>query len=76
MNSTLDQLEAEAMSLSATDRSMLAERLVESLASKDDAEVQRAWSRLALKRRDEIRSGAVSGIPGVEGSAMVRSLVG
>jgi len=37
---------------------------------------QASWLALAKKRRDEIRSGAVAAIPGEEGSAMVRKLVG
>ena len=76
MSATLDQLEADAMHLSADERSELAERLVESLSSSTNALAQQAWYQLAKKRRDEVRSGLVSAIPGPEGLAMVRSLVG
>jgi len=64
------------MALADNERAELAERLVESLAVPQDAAAQTAWLALARKRRDEIRSGAVAGIPGEEGSAMVRKLVG
>jgi len=76
MPETLEQLEADAMLLGDRDRADLAERLVESLASPADKRVQQAWNELAIRRRDEIRSGQVAAIPGPEGLAMVRALVG
>jgi putative addiction module component (TIGR02574 family) len=76
MPATLDQLEAEAMNLSNQERSVLAERLIESLAAPSKTEAQQKWYALALQRRDDIRSGRVTGIPGPEGLAMVRALVG
>ncbi len=76
MPETLEQLEADAMLLGDRDRADLAERLVESLASPADNRVQQAWNELAIRRRDEIRSGQVAAIPGPEGLAMVRALVG
>ncbi len=76
MKNTFDQIEAQALTLGANERAELAERLVESLAVPQNPAAQAAWLQLAKKRRDEIRSGAVVGIPGEEGSAMVRKLVG
>jgi putative addiction module component (TIGR02574 family) len=76
MPASLDQLESDAMLLNEHDRADLVERLVESLASQTDNQVQQAWLQVALRRRDEIRSGQVAAIPGPEGLAMVRSLVG
>lgn len=76
MPETLEQLEAEAMRLGESERADLVERLVESLASPADNRVQQAWNELAIRRRDEIRSGQVAAIPGPEGLALVRSLVG
>jgi putative addiction module component (TIGR02574 family) len=76
MNKTIDQIETEALGLDAPERAELAERLLESLASTQLSSGQGAWIALAKKRRDDIRSGAVTGIPGEEGSAMVRKLVG
>ena len=78
MPATLDQLEADAMLLGDRDRADLAERLVESLVSAAGSHnrVQQAWNELAIRRREEIRSGQVAAIPGPEGLAMVRALVG
>ena len=76
MSTTLDQIEAQALALADHERAELAERLVESLAQRQNSAPQAAWLALARKRRDDIRSGAVAGIPGEEGSAMVRKLVG
>ena len=76
MSQTLDQIEAQALALADHERAELAERLLESLAAARDLAGQASWLALAKKRRDEIRSGAVAGIPGEEGSAMVRKLVG
>ena len=52
------------------------EWLVESLGSVRRGAAQEAWLALAKRRRDELRSGQVAGIPGEEGSALVRRLVG
>ncbi len=76
MSATIDQLEAEALARNEVQRAELAERLVESLASPRNVAAQEAWLALAKRRRDELRSGQVAGIPGEEGSALVRRLVG
>ena len=76
MKPTIDEIETQALALADHERAELAERLVESLAPPRKPPGDAAWFALARKRRDEIRSGAVEGIPGEEGSAMVRSLVG
>jgi putative addiction module component (TIGR02574 family) len=76
MSATVEQLEAEALTLTDIQRAELAERLVESLASPRNLAAQEAWLTLAKRRRDELRSGQVAGIPGEEGSALVRRLVG
>lgn len=68
-------LDDDSMRLSADERSVL-ERVEEGLASSDDPVVQQAWHLVATKRRDEIRDGIVAAIPGPEGLATVRSLVG
>ncbi len=70
---TLEQMEARALGLTDLERAELAERLIESLATPRNLSTQAAWLNLAKKRRDEIRSGSVAGIPGEEGSAMVRN---
>ena len=45
------------------------------VAAPQRQDVQAAWLALARKRRDDIRSGTVTAIPGKEGSAMVHGLV-
>ena len=76
MTATIDQLEAQALALTDGQRAELAERLVESLGRPRCGEAHGAWLALAKHRRDELRSGQVAGIPGEEGSALVRRLVG
>ena len=61
---TIDQLEREAMRLSATSRALLAEKLVESLDEAELDQIQKRWVAEALRRRDEVRSGRVKPIPG------------
>ena len=73
---TPQEIESQALELPANDRAELAERLAGSLSNDETSPSRRAWLKLALQRRDEIRSGAVTGIPGEEGSALVRKLVG
>ncbi len=74
---TLEDIESQALTLTADARADLVERLTNSLvADNNQTPARRAWLALARKRRDEIRSGAVRGIPGDEGSALVRKLVG
>ena len=76
MPMTLEQLTAEAMQLPAESRVLLADRIVESLASIELDEVQRLWTAETIRRRDEIRSGQVESIPGEQVLDEVRRLVG
>ena len=69
---SVDELATKAMSLSGEARALLAERLVESL---DQESVSEIWLTEAKKRRDEVRSGRVKPIPGVEVMASVRELI-
>lgn len=73
---TIDQITKEAMQLPSASRALLAERLVESLDSTGNEEIQKLWAAEAIRRRDEIRSGAVQPIPGEQVLAEVRRLVG
>ena len=69
---SVDDLATKAMTLSGEDRALLAERLVESL---DQESVREIWLTEAKKRRDEVRSGLVRPIPGVEVMEGVRKLI-
>lgn len=73
---TLEQLTAEAMQLPIESRALLADRLVESLASAELDDIQRLWAAEAIRRRDEVRSGRVQSIPGEQVLDEVRRLVG
>ena len=72
---TIEQLAAEALQLPVASRAELAEKLVESLDLTQDDEVQKAWTAEAIKRRDEVRSGAVQTIPGAQVLAEVRKSI-
>ena len=69
---SLDELTTKAMSLPGEARALLAERLVESL---DKELIREIWLTEAKKRRDEVRSGRVRPIPGVEVMEGVRKLI-
>ena len=76
MSLTLDEITEEAMKLSADSKALLADKLVESLDLEEPDEIQRIWSAEAIRRRDEIRSGRVSPVPGEEVLEEVRRLIG
>jgi hypothetical protein len=63
MTVSVDELATKAMALSGEARALLAEKLVESL---DQESIRKIWLTEAKKRRDEVRSGRVKTIPGVE----------
>jgi putative addiction module component (TIGR02574 family) len=73
---TLDELTDAALSLPPDSKILLAEKIVESLASDEPDILERLWSAEAIRRRDEIRSGRVKPIPGTEVIQEVRDLVG
>lgn len=73
MTISVDELATKAMSLSGEARALLAERLVESL---DQESIRDIWLTEAKRRRDEVRSGQVKPIPGVETMESVRKLIG
>ena len=72
MSTSVDELVTKAMALSGEARALLAERLVESL---DQESVSEIWLNEAKKRRDEVRSGRVKAIPGVEVMGEIRKLI-
>ncbi len=73
---SVEQVMKEALSLPSAWRAWLAEKLVESLEFDVDENLQTLWVNEAKKRRDEIRSSIVQPIPGEEGLARVRRLLG
>ncbi|HUO06755.1 MAG TPA: addiction module protein [Phycisphaerae bacterium] len=76
MTLTIDQLREQALRLPAASRAQLAEQLAESLADADGDETRKLWAAEAIRRRNEVRSGAVQAVPGEQVLAEVRRVVG
>ena len=73
MTISMNELTTGAMSLSGEAKALLAEKLVESL---DRELVCDVWLTEAKRRRDEVRSGQVKPIPGIEAMESVRKIIG
>lgn len=71
MSATVEELEAEALSLSTAQRARLVERLITSLDSEPD--IENAWAEEVERRHAEIESGTVSLLPGTEILARLRA---
>jgi hypothetical protein len=69
MTISVDELATKAMSLSGEARALPAEKLIESL---DQELVRDIWLAEAKRRRDEVRSGQVKPIPGIDAMEGVR----
>jgi putative addiction module component (TIGR02574 family) len=57
------ELESKALRLPRRERARLAQRLISSLDSEMDANVEKLWLHEAERRLDELKSGKVAGIP-------------
>ena len=75
MHTTVEQLAKEAMSLPGESRAKLADLLVESLEGDEIEQIQKAWVSEAKRRRDEVRAGKVSTVPGDEALRDVRDSI-
>ena len=73
MSIPVHDLEAEVLELPPEDRARLLERLIASFEPKSNA--QKAWMDLALRRREDVRAGKVSLVPGDEALARVRARI-
>lgn len=73
MATSIHELEAEVLNLSATDRARLLERLIESF--EPESMVQDAWVAEAIRREAEVLSGKVALVPGGEAIARVRARI-
>ena len=80
LSEAAEQVLDQALLLSIDERSMIARLLYESIADEEDdedpAEVEAAWAEEIKRRVDEIRSGAVEGIPAEEVFAEMRARFG
>lgn len=75
MDTTVEQLISQAMTLPGELRARLAELLVESLEADDFNAIEKAWIHEAKRRRDEVRAGKVEPIPGDEALLDVRNSI-
>ena len=73
MTTPAHDLAAEVLDLPAEERARILELLIASFEPKSTA--QKAWMNLALRRREEVRSGKVLMIPGDEALARVRARI-
>lgn len=71
MSMLVEDLAAQALSLSPEDRAKLVERLIASFEPKSPA--QAAWLSTANARREDVRAGKVAMVPGDEALARVRA---
>ena len=71
MSATVEEIEGEALNLSADQRARLVEKLIVSLDS--EPEIEEAWAVEVERRHAEIESGAVSLLPGPETLARLRA---
>lgn len=57
---TLEELEAEALKLTPRLRAKLAQKLLHSLEALSDAENERLWAEEAMRRDEELETGAAT----------------
>ena len=67
------ELESKALRLPRRERARLAQRLISSLDSEVDADVDELWLQEAERRLGELKSGKVAGIPAVKVIRKARS---
>jgi hypothetical protein len=72
---SVEELIQEALSLPNNTRVFLVEKLMESLESDIDENIQNLWNIEAKKRRDEIRNHSVELIPGELALTQVRRIL-
>lgn len=75
MSLTVEQIAEEALSLPSEARALLADRFVESLDPLEDGYIRQLWVAEARARRDNVRTGLVKTIPGLEALDHVRKSV-
>lgn len=71
--STYEEIMSAALALPPSSRALLAEHLLESLDTKDQAEIDSLWAAEAERRDQEIEDGKVRSIPGDEVMERLRS---
>ena len=69
MNARVDLLLDEVLELPPEERSAVAMALIDSLEGSDQRVISEAWRAELLRRRERLRSGAVTAAPWVEARA-------
>ncbi len=72
---SVEELIQEALSLPSSSRVFLVEKLIESLESDIDENIQKTWNTEAKKRRNEIRNHTVEPISGEIALAQIRQIL-
>lgn len=70
MSIPVDTLTEAMLALPADARALLADRLIESLDPIADESIRASWAVEAIRRRDEVRAGAVETVPGDVAAAL------
>ena len=73
MTTPAHDLAAEVLDLPAEERARILELLIASFEPKSNA--QKAWMNLALRRKEEVRTGKAAMVPGDEALARVRARI-
>lgn len=72
---SLQKIEAEALHLPKKERAQLIQRLVLSLDAPSEEELRSDWLLEALRRAEELDSGAAQAVPGDEVMKKARALI-
>ncbi len=73
MDTSLERLSHEALSLTLNDRALLATRILDSMTDAADRRTEQSWYDLAESRLSEIQSGAVQAVSEEEVGKRVRA---
>ena len=76
MSPQLQNIEAQALQLSATEREVLAERLLTSVENETLSDIEQAWIEEAEKRYLAYKQGVSKGIPGEQIFRQIREELG
>ena len=73
MQTSVQEFEAQVMSLGAKDRAHLLERRIDSFEA--DTAIQNAWVTETLRREREVNEGKVALVPGAEAISRIRQML-
>jgi len=73
MSATIEQVKADALSLSERERAVLAHALLQSLEPTVDPEAEACWETEIAARAEQVRDGTAKGQPAEEVFAELRA---